>query len=205
MTPVTRCAAVLAFFALAAGAHTLEIRIDEDESKPYGARVAALVAQLQRTVPDAAIETREPPTQAALDAAQERLGFALPPDFVSLQLAVGALAIGDSALMRADEIEVAYAQMIHVWGTPEPALAEEYDAKFIEELRHGVLLYTEVGDGYGGLLYRPGPTRACGAAGVYYWTSQEGGTRRLLNPDGSCMDFRAAWRWVLEHALEDLE
>jgi hypothetical protein len=149
------------------------------------------------------IEAKAPADTKALAAGATRVGFALPPDFLSLLRSVGDFSIGDHSLMAAGELDDAYAQMLHVWGTPEEAMQSDYSEKFRDVLKHSTLLFTEVGDGYGGLLYRPGKTQACGEAGTYYWTSQEGGTEVLKNPDGSCMDFNAAMRWILDGFVID--
>ena len=137
----------------------------------------------------------------ALAAAEKRIGFALPTDFLSMQRRIGALRLGDHSMMSVDELNDAYTQMVKVWGTPEDAMQKEYSEKFRAALKASTLLFTEVGDGYGGLLYRPGKTQACGDQGTYYWTSQEGGTSVLKQADGRCMDFAAAMRWVLNGFL----
>jgi hypothetical protein len=76
-------------------------------------------------------------------------------------------------------------------------MADDYSPKMQELLRASTLLFTEVGDGLGGLLYRPPPTKACGERGIFYWTSQEGGEHNL-SAKGACPDFAGAFRWLLE-------
>jgi hypothetical protein len=177
--------------------------------RPYGERMAAFIKATEQFVkaqlPDhyALIEAGKPADTKTLAMAATRVGFALPPEFVSLQRSVGALRISDHSLMGVNELHDAYTQMRQVWGTPEEAMQSDYSEKFRTMLKQSTLLFTEVGDGYGGLLYRPGKTQACGEAGIYYWTSQEGGTDVLKNADGSCMDFSAAMRWIVDGFVVD--
>jgi len=178
-------------------------------SQAYGARVAEFanavgrIAQAQLPGKAAPIKPGKSVDQASVDAAQKRLGFELPADFVSLELSIGAVGWGDNEAMPMKNIDNAYAQMRNVWGTPEDAMQEDYSESMRTLLRKSVLLFTETGDGYGGLLFKPGASKACGEQGTYYWTSQEGGTHVLKNADASCMDFRAAFRWVLDWLLLD--
>lgn len=175
--------------------------------RPYGERVAAFLRQFDRLTGRGAEAAKSdaPFSAADIAVAEKRLGFPLPVEFVSLLRTLGTLSLGDDWLMRPAEIDNAYDQIVHVWGTPEEAMAEEYSEAMRGSLKKSVLLFNEAGDGYGGLLYRPGPTKSCGDHGVYYWTSQEGGTDRLVNPDGSCMDFAAAFRWLLGWCLLESE
>jgi len=177
--------------------------------KPYGERMAAFIQATDRfakqQLPDhyTLIQAGHAVEPKALAAAEKRVGFALPPEFLSMQRSVGALRLGDHGVMTVDELNEAYTQMVKLWGTPEDAMQSEYSEKFRAVLKISVLLFTEVGDGYGGLLYRPGKTQACGDQGTYYWTSQEGGTSVLKQADGRCMSFEAAMRWVLNGFLLD--
>jgi hypothetical protein len=175
--------------------------------RPYGERVAAFLRTFDRLTGRGAEHGGHPTpsTAAEIAAAEKRLGYPLPPEFVSLLRTVGPLALGDDWVSKPGEIENAYDQMRHVWGTPDEAMVEEYSEAMRSVLKKSVLLYHEAGDGYGGLLYRPGPTQSCGEQGLYAWTSQEGGTDRLKNPDGSCMDFAAAFRWLVEWELLETE
>lgn len=178
--------------------------------KPYGERVADFLAAAKafagKQLGAEAVQSLEPAAPAGADeiaAAEKRLGYALPADFVSIQRTVGAFRIGDHGLMRAADIADADTQMRKVWGTPEDAMQESYSDQARANLRASTLLFTEVGDGYGGLRYRPAPTKACGDQPYYQWISQEGGNSALRHPDGRCMDFAAAFRWLLEGFLID--
>ncbi|MEO8672101.1 MAG: SMI1/KNR4 family protein [Tahibacter sp.] len=176
----------------------------------YGERIKAFIGATRAFAhthkveySDASLETAKPVTQSAIDAAQKRLGFALPIDFVSLLRTTGPLVIDDHSVMGVDDINDAYTQMLKVWGTPEAAMQDDYNENFRAVLKTSTLLFTEVGDGYGGLLYRPGKTKTCGDAPSYYWTSQEGGTTLLKQADGHCVDFSGAFRWVLNRFVVD--
>jgi hypothetical protein len=174
----------------------------------YGERMAAFIpaanAFAARQLGEAhagAVEAGTPASQAEIEAAEKRLGYALPADFVSMQRRVGALALGDHYLTPIGSVNDADTQMRTLWGTPEEAMRESYSEARRTALRASTLLFTEAGDGFGGLRYRPAPTKACGSRDLYEWVSQEGGDRVLRNADGSCMDFAAAFRWVLEGLL----
>lgn len=176
--------------------------------KPYGERMAAFIpaasAFAVKHLGNAyrgAIEAGQPANQADVEAAEKRLGYALPADFVSMQRRVGALTIGDHYLTPIGSVADADTQIRTLWGTPEEAMRESYSDARRAGLRASTLLFTEVGDGLGGLRYRPAPTKTCGSRDLYEWVSQEGSDRVLKNADGSCMDFAAAFRWVLEAFL----
>ena len=169
--------------------------------RPYGERVAAFLRRLRAFAHeqqiDIGIETGKPETAAALAAAEQRLGYALPAELVSLLRTVGAIEIGDHSMTAAASLRDGYSAIVKDWGTPEAAIAEDYGPKMQGLLKASTLLFTEVGDGLGGLLYRPPPTKACGERGIYYWTSQEGGDENL-SANGACPDFAGAFRWLLE-------
>lgn len=182
----------------------------EPSAAPYGERFAAFLGDTDRFVHKHLADRRypilkgdTPATLAATDAAVNRLGFALPPDFVSLVGALGGVRMGDNGITPITDVDDAYTQMRQIWGTPENAMQEDYSEAFRAVLKQSTLLSTEVGDGYGGLLYRPGKTKACGEKGTYYWTSQEGGTDVLKQEDGQCMDFAASMRRLVNRFVLD--
>jgi len=176
--------------------------------RPYGERVAAFIKATRAFAREHGVEVwlevGKPADAATIDRARQRLGFDLPADLVSLQRTVGAIRIGDHAMTSAADLRDAYGAIVKDWGTPEAAMQEDYSPKMQELLKASTLLFTEVGDGLGGLLYRPPPTKACGAQGIYYWTSQEGGDENL-SANGACPDFAAAFRWLVEaFVIDDL-
>lgn len=176
--------------------------------KSYGERVADFLAAAKAFAGKQlgadyalSIETGKPAGAEEIAAAEKRLGYALPAEFVSIQRTVGAFHIDDHGLMRVADVADADTQMRKVWGTPEEAMQESYSDKARANLRASTLLFTEVGDGYGGLRYRPAPTKTCGDQPFYQWISQEGGDQALRHADGRCMDFAAAFRWLIDGFL----
>jgi len=172
-----------------------------DEQQPYGKRVGAFIEALRVLAREngvgADIETGKPVDAATVAAAEKRLGFALPRDFASLQRTLGAIRIGDHSMTEVSSLRDAYSAIVKDWGTPESSMADDYSPAMQDLLHASTLLFTEVGDGLGGLLYRPPPTKACGERGIFYWTSQEGGEHNLSAKD-ACPDFAGAFRWLLE-------
>ena len=179
--------------------------------KPYGQRIGEFISaarefaatHLGAVYAERGIRAGKPASEADVAAAEKRLGYALPQDFVSMQRKVGAFTIGDHYVMSLEQIADADTQMRKYWGTPEEAMASEFSEKQRAVLRASAILFTEVGDGFGGLRYRPPPNKTCGDKPYYQWISQEGGDHRLLRPDRSCMDFAEALRWLLEGFLLD--
>lgn len=178
--------------------------------KSYGERTADFLAAAKAFAASqlgadhiSGVATDKPAGAAEIEAAEKRLGYALPAEFVSIQRTLGAFDIGDHGLMPVGKIADADTQMRQVWGTPEDAMRRDYSDQERANLRASTLLFTEVGDGYGGLRYRPAPTKTCGERPFYQWISQEGGNLALKEADGRCMDFAAAFRWLLEGFLID--
>jgi hypothetical protein len=132
-----------------------------------------------------------------IEQAQKRLGYPLPPELASLLTTVGEIHEGDNSMTSIETITDSYTMMLRDWGTDEPDLIESYSPKSLELLKASTLLYTEVGDGLGGLLYRPPPSKACGDKGLYVWISQEGRTSGL-SKNGACPDFERVFRWLLD-------
>ena len=145
------------------------------------------------------IEAEEPASSAQLDAAAARLGHALPPDYVALLRRVGAPSIGDNYFTAADDLRNGYEAMIHDWGTPREDM-EQLSPAGKRMLESTTLLFTEVGDGLGGLFHRPAPVEKCGGGGAFYWYHQESGDGMELvrNSAGDCADFAESVWWLLE-------
>lgn len=179
----------------------------ESPATPYGERMRAFIAATQRFVHDrlpshgGMIRAGDPAAAPAIEAAEKRLGYALPADFVSMQRTVGAVAIGDHGVTPIAQITDALTQIRTQWGTPEAALNEEYSDAQQAALKSSTLLFTEVGDGLGGVRYRPAPNAACAKDPAFIWMAQESDTQVLKSADGRCMDFAGAFRWLLEGFL----
>lgn len=182
-----------------------------DASRPFGQRVRDFVrakSALEKTHPTLADDVSVEPAAAAesadaIKAAESRLGFPLPPEHVSLLRDVGAMEIDDSSFMAASTLNRADRQMLTEWGTPAEAM-KELSSEMMTVLRASTMLYTEVGDGLGALLYEPAlPSRpsGCGRQPAYYWIHQEGtgpSPERLMRADGkTCASYTEAVIWLL--------
>ncbi len=170
--------------------------------KPFGPRVAAFIKEAkhfasQHNLQSFDLQGSKPASHADIEKAQKRLGYALPSELVSLLTTIGAIREGDNAMTSVESITDSYTTMQKDWGTEEADLIDSYSPGMLELLKASTLMYTEVGDGLGGLLYRPPPTKACGDKGLYVWTTQEEGTESL-SKNGACPDFERVFRWLLD-------
>ena len=168
---------------------------------PFGPRVAAFIKEAkhfasQHNLQSFNLEGSKPASHAEIEKAQKRLGYALPPELVSVLTTIGEIREGDNAMTSVESITDSYTTMQKDWETEEVDLIDSYSPGMLELLKTSTLLYTEVGDGFGGLLYRPPPTKACGDKGLYVWTTQEEGTESL-SKNGACPDFARVFRWLL--------
>ncbi len=183
-----------------------------DSSRPLAERMKAFLAA--RTAFEKAsgglveempgrIEAGEKSPAAAVAAAQKRLGYALPSGYASLVTGLGAPTIGDSYFERPESLTDAFEQMVKGWGTPRAVLEKELRQEAKALYRSGTILFTEVGDGYGGLLYRPAPVPGCGGKAELSWFHQDDlhTVQVLRRADGSCMDLPAAVLRVLAMQL----
>jgi hypothetical protein len=176
--------------------------------QPFSARTRAFIAahaKLNASDPDFADATAyiEPgPTHplSAIPVAEKRLGFKLPPEYVDLVTKAGALQIDDSSFEDPTTLANAWDQMIHNWETPEKEM-RKLPASIAQFLRQSVILFTEVGDGYGAMLVRPA-TKECGDGPAYYFTHQDelaGAPHLITNSTGGCGDFTDATIWLINH------
>ena len=183
-----------------------------DASRPFAERMKALLAARPAfekgsgglvEESETRIEAGEKSPPAAVAAAEKRLGFALPPGYASLVTGLGAPTVGDSYFERPEGLADAFEQMVKGWGTPRADLEKRLRPAAKTLFRSGTILYTEVGDGYGGLLYRPAPVAECGGKAELSWFHQDDLQRVevLRRSDGSCLDFAAAVLRVLAREL----
>ena len=84
------------------------------------------------------------------------------------------------------------------WETPRKVL-ESHPKAVIELLRSSTILYTQSGDGYSALLYRPKSIEGSRLNDEYYWITQDSiVTPRLLrNKDGTNKDYSQAMVWLI--------
>jgi hypothetical protein len=179
-----------------------------DASRPLGARVRAFVAakaafdarhaDLETAV--VAIGESGPAKAVEIAEAEKRLGFRLPREYVELLRDVGQIEIDDSSTSAADEITNTWDAMLKQWGTPLKALEAELQPATRALFRATALVFTEVGDGLGGLLFHPAAP-ACHGAPAFYFVHQEDGSMNdpllLKHADGSCRDYVSATHWLL--------
>ncbi len=140
--------------------------------------------------------TGERSPQADIVAAEKRLGFALPAEHIRLLEDCGAFLVDDSAMLPAKSLKNAFDQMLLDWETPRAEL-DKLPAETQALLKTTVLLFTEVGDGYGGWLYQPPQTPSDKPS--FWWIHQDDITRprRLKNQDGSLKNYSQALLWLL--------
>ncbi|MEO7326719.1 MAG: SMI1/KNR4 family protein [Dokdonella sp.] len=196
-------------YAIRKGRQTIDVVDFEPASRaltrpgaPFGPRVSEFMKSARLFASKYKLESFDmeggkPASSAEIDRAQKRLGYALPPELVSLLTTIGEIRQGDNAMTSVAKITDSYATMRQDWGTDEADLTDSYSPTMLAFLKASTLLYTEVGDGLGGLLFRPPPTKACGDEGIYIWTTQEEGTRNL-SMDGACPNFERVFRWLVD-------
>jgi hypothetical protein len=176
-----------------------------DRTRPFGDRIRNFIAakeDLEKSFPQfadagAIVSRGDVHDRNAVTAAQKALGFELPAQHVEMITTVGALQVDDSIFEFAAPRN-AREHMVKVWETPESAMRELPDA-IDRFLRETVVLFTEVGDGYGALLYRP-VAEKCGGGPAFYFVHQDGlaGTpHRITKADGSCGDYTDAVVWLM--------
>jgi hypothetical protein len=174
-----------------------------DAARPFAERMKALLAARPAfekasggliEESEYRIEAGERSPQPAVAKAEKKLGYRLPDGYASLVTELGAPTIGDSYFERPENLGEAFEQMVVGWGTPRAVLEKELSPAAKALYRSGTILFTEVGDGYGGLLYQPAPVAECAGAAAYSWFHQDDLHRAaiLRRADGSCTDVPAA-------------
>jgi hypothetical protein len=172
-----------------------------DRSKPFGARIQAFLAaraKLGSTWPalgdaGAHVSARDGHSREEIELAEQRLGFNLPREYAEMLQVAGAVQIDDSAFTTPDELTNAYDQMIQQWETPKPEI-DGLPAGIVRLLRESTILFTEVGDGYGALLYQP-KSAQCTTAGAFLYTHQD--EIAVAPPRVGC-DFTEAAVWLMQ-------
>jgi hypothetical protein len=149
------------------------------------------------------IETGEPISGTDLDAAEKRLGQPLPQEFRQLLQRLGKVSVGDHAFSDAD-LSNTYDDMISDWGTPAESMKSDIDAATATLFRATTILFTEVGDGLGGLLYRAADEK-CGGGAAYWYVHQDSinEPELLRTGAGSCANFAQSVHWLLDEFVTD--
>lgn len=146
------------------------------------------------------IEIEDKESAEAIRNAEKRLGFSLPPEHKDLLQNFGIVIIADSHFMKAESLFNSFDQMVQVWETPKESLLEL--SKDIQELlRKTVILYTEAGDGYGALLYKP--AASAGSPPEFYWIHQDSISlpELLRNKNGELKTYSDALRFLFINQL----
>lgn len=183
-----------------------------DTSRPLAERMKALLAArpaFERSSgglleeSEGRIEAGSRSSASDLAAAERKLGYRLPDGYASLVTGLGAPTIGDSYFERPVSLGDAFEQMGVGWGTPRTVLEKGLSPAAKALYRSGTILFTEAGDGYGGLLYQPAPVAECGGSAAFSWFHQDDIQRAtiLRRADGTCMDFPAAVLRVIAEQL----
>jgi hypothetical protein len=178
-----------------------------DRSKPFGARVRAFLTaktafearfpKLQGTVVE--IDESKRASAADIRVAEQGLGYKLPTEYVSLLQDIGQLTIDDSSTEAVGVIGNTWSAMVDVWGTPQAELQRQTRPETRALFKTTSLLFTEVGDGLGGLLFMPANQTVCGGRAAYYYVHQDDiNDVVLLRDNGACMDYTDAMLWVIQ-------
>ena len=181
-----------------------------DTSRPFGKRIrdfqeATVDFEQQYPVAnddegiDFPLRLGEPIATDVVEVAEQRLGFNLPAEHVSLLLEAGQFYIRDSYLESAERLQNTYDYMISPQGLSYPKESiDKLPSNVVTLLKSSVVLYTEVGDGLGFLLYQPKGTADCNNKEAYYWIHEDEIASPLLlkNSDGSCKTYNEAMIWL---------
>jgi hypothetical protein len=179
-----------------------------DRSTAFAARMKAFVAaklvfesrypKLGGTLID--LDADERASAAEIRAVEQRLGFALPPEHVSLLTDIGRVMFDDSTIEPASSIERMWDVLVDIWDTPVNELERVTSAATREIYKTTALLFTEVGDGLGALLYMPANRTACKGRPAYYVMHQDDlNDPTLLEDKGECMDYTDALVWLVQN------
>jgi hypothetical protein len=179
-----------------------------DRSTAFAARMNAFVAakllfdsrypKLEGTLIDVDVDERA--SAAEIRAVEQRLGFALPPEHVSLLKDVGTVRFDDSTIEAASSIERMWDVLVDTWDTPVKELERVTSAATRAIYKTTALLFTEVGDGLGALLYMPANRAECKGRPAYYVVHQDDlNDPRLLEDKGECMDYTDALVWLVQN------
>jgi len=141
-------------------------------------------------------------TPAELDAAEKRLGFALPADYRKLLLDVGPVHFGDSAVADVALLRSAHDTLLKDWSYGDGGTPKWIGPEALALLQQSSLLFFEVGDGMGAQLYLPPPNKPCGDKPGYLWLHEESlseDIRNLVEGKLDCSSFDAAMLKFHQH------
>jgi hypothetical protein len=149
------------------------------------------------------IERAEPVSAADLDEAEQRIGQPLPAEFRQLLQRMGAASVDDHAF-SGEDLRSTYDHMISDWGTPAESMRADLGAATETLFRATTILFTEVGDGLGGLLYRASD-HACAGGAAYWYVHQDSinEPELLRTTAGGCANFAQSVHWLLDEFVTD--
>ena len=182
-----------------------------DTSRPFGKRIrdfqkATVDFAQQFSIIDEELlflELGKAVPASMIKAAEKHLGFNLPAEHVNLLLETGQFYIDYidySYLELAGKLDNAYNHIISPQGLGYPKDAIDIlPSNVITLLKSSVILYIEVGDGLGFLLYQLKGPADCNSKEAYYWIHDHYMVDPLLlkNRDGSCKTYTEAMIWLL--------
>lgn len=104
----------------------------------------------------------KPVPKSALDAAEKRLGFALPAGYRELLSRVGPVALGDHSVPSPENLENAERTILQRWSYGENGTPAWLTPAVHDRLQRSVILFFEEGDGVGAQLFLAPPNGTCG-------------------------------------------
>ncbi len=183
------------------------------ESGDFGSRFERYMHALQRFrqqhgESDELIQREKPASATQLDAAEERLGYALPEEFRALLIRLGGTYIGRSRFFsghrfsEVGSLENSHDFIIRNWSMPAEVMRTQLEPDVAALLKRTTVLFTEEGDGVGGVLYAP-QEEACGGRPGYWWTHTDYINDLLLlrNARGDCASFAESVHWLLDEIV----
>lgn len=108
------------------------------------------------------LDVGERATAAEVDAAEKRLGFALPATYRDLVTGLGPLQVGDSYVPGPDHLQTAAETVLEDWSYGEEGIPSWMSPRALERFRRAVILFVDVGDGVGGAFFLAPTNAACG-------------------------------------------
>jgi hypothetical protein len=169
-----------------------------DTSRPFGQRIRAFLDAKQafeKAHPalkdNVELETSTGATSKAIEAAEARLKFPLPPEHVSFLREIGGLKVSsgsdESSLVPAAELQRASRQITDIWELPAEA-RKTMKPSTIALFEASTMLYSWSDHSYGpgALVYEPalpGRPSACGQQGAFYRVASDMMNEAVLSKD----------------------
>lgn len=148
--------------------------------------------------PSESLESNGTVSGNQINAAEQRLKFALPDEHRQLLRDYGAWSYLESLCVAVEDLDRADKQMISIWGSPASEFAS-LSAKNKSLYQESVMLYVESGDGYAALIYHPNNTDG----GDYYWIHQDNldEPTKLVDSQTKPRDYSSTMRWLIANQI----